>query len=214
MSNCRDPEEISQIYQAIIAGQKLVEASPSDEELLEDWVKFYQDVFQLKLTFNGALIVPARKPGFDRLLVLAKGMTPQRLYDKCDELFPSWKYTDSNLDEVIKSDRTAKNGHYAVWVRNRQEADEENWNFSADQLKRLGTPEITLEEREVYELKFFKETDDHMDKSNRTLCPGSRHTLGNVPSADWGGGGFGVDWHSPGSHCCRLRSRSVVSLPA
>jgi len=36
MSNCRDPEEISQIYQAIIAGQKLVEASPSDEELLEE----------------------------------------------------------------------------------------------------------------------------------------------------------------------------------
>src|SRR3989338_9324403 len=153
----RDPEEVSQTFQAIIAGKRLVEAKPTTEEMLADWANFYKEVFGLELDFSG-ITIPDSKPGFDRLLVVAQGMTPQRLFDKCKELFPSWKYTEKNLDEIIKSDRTSQNGHYAIWVRDRVEADEENKNLSADQLKERGTPEITLEEREAYELKFFKET--------------------------------------------------------
>jgi hypothetical protein len=181
------------------------------EEALIDWSKFYRNVFGLKLKFNGTLFVPNHKPGFDRLLVIAQGMTPQRLFDKCKELFPATKYTDRNLDEIVTSDRTSKNGHYAIWVRDRQEADEENKNLSADFLKERGTPEITLEERELYELKFFKETGDHLDKVNRTLCPGSRYSDGSVPNANWLDEKFKVDWNYTNFHSDDLRSRSVVS---
>ncbi|MBI2053939.1 MAG: hypothetical protein HYT36_01205 [Candidatus Staskawiczbacteria bacterium] len=207
----RDPKEVSDVLQAIIDGKKLVEAKPtSSKKLLADWIKFYKEVFGLELDFSG-IKIPDSKPGFDRLLVVAQGMTPQRLFDKCKELFPSWKYTDKSLDEVIKSDRTGENGHYAIWARDRVEADEENKNRSADFLRQRETPEITLEERELYELKFFKETGEHLDMKNWTLCAGSRNSDGDVPSAFWDDGRFRVSWNYASNHYDDLRSRSVVS---
>lgn len=209
----RDAEDVCDVLQAIVAGKRLVEATPTLQDMLADWANFYKEVFGLNLDFSG-VVIPERRHGFDRLLIIAEGMTPQRLFDKCKELFPSWKYTDSDLNEVIKSDRTAENGYYAVWVRDRDEADEENKNLSADQLKERGTTEITLEERMVYELKFFKETNSHLDKKNLTVCCGSRGAGGLVPRADWSDDGFGVHWFCSASHSSALRSRSAVSLPA
>ena len=207
----RDPEEVSQTFQAIIAGKRLVEATPTLQEMLADWANFYKEVYGLELDFSG-ITIPDRKPGFDRLLVIAQGMTPQRLFDKCKELFPSVvKYTDRNLDEIIESDRTSKDRHYAIWIRDRVEADEENKNFSADDLKKRGSAEITFEERTLYELKFFKETSDHPDKKSWTLCPGSRFSGGGVPYACWFDDEFRVDWRCTGDHFAFLRSRSVVS---
>ena len=206
----RDPEEVSQTFQAIIAGKRLVEATPTLQEMLADWANFYKEVYGLELDFSG-ITIPDRKPVFDRLLVIAQGMTPQRLFDKCKELFPSVKYTDRNLDEIIESDRTSKDGHYAIWIRDRVEADEENKNFSADDLKKRGSAEITFEERMLYEQKFFKETSDHPDKVSWTLCPGSRNSGGDVPYAGWSDSKFEVDWCYADDRNDDLRSRSVVS---
>ena len=203
----RAAEEVCNVLQAVVDGKRLVEATPTLQEMLADWTNFYKEVFGLDLDFSGVAI-PERKPGFDRLMVIAKGMTPQYLFDKCKELFPSWKYTDSDLNKIIKSDRTSQDSHYAIWVRDRVETDEENRNLSADDLKERGTAEITFEERALYELKFFKETGDHLDKANWTLCAGSRYRSGNVPYAYWDGE-FGVYWlYSHGHRGC-LRSRSV-----
>ena len=210
MDHKRDPEEVCNVFQMIIAGKRIVEATPTLQEMLAGWSMFYKEVFGLELDFSG-ITIPEHKPGFDRLLVIAQGMTPQRLFDKCEELFPSGKYTNRNLDEIVKSDRTSKNGHYAVWVRDRVEADEENKNLSANFLQERGTPEITIEEREVYELKFFKETGDHLDKVNWTLCPGSRDFDGDVPRAFWCGDKFLVFWRCADDRDDYLRSRSVVS---
>jgi len=206
----RAAEEVCRVLQAIVDGKTLVESQPTSEELFADWAKFYKEVFGLDLDFSGVKI-PERKPGFDRLLVIAQSMTPQRLFDKCKELFPSWKYTDKNLDDITKSDRTAENGAYAIWVRDHIEADEENKNISADQLKDRGGCEETLEERMLHELKFFKETGKHLDVENITLCAGSRDTGGYVSLAYWRGGNFKVYWDFSYNRYHRLRSRSVVS---
>ena len=208
----RAPEEVSRVLQTIIADKRLVEATPTLQDMLAGWANFYKEVFGLELDFSG-IVVPERKSGFDRLLVIAQGMTPQRLFDKCKELFPSSKYTDKNLDEIIKSDRTSQSGHYIIWVRDRVEADEENKNLSADDLKKRNSTEITLEERMLYELKFFKETGGHLDKANWTLCMGSCVSVGYVPFIGWGADGHGVcvNWYFPDRHDGFLRSRSVVS---
>jgi len=146
------------------------------------------------------------------LIIVAQGMTPQRLFDKCTQKFSSWKYTDRNLDKIIRSDRTSKDGAYAVWVRDRVEADEENKNLSAEQVKQQGIAGITLEERLLYELKFFKETGNHLDISNWTLCSGSRVSDSDVPGVDWDGR-LWVDWYNPRDANSFLRVRSAVSLP-
>jgi len=206
----RDEEGVCSVLQAIVDGKALTEVKPTNEELLADWAEFYREVFSIELDFSG-IAIPERRPGFGRLLVIVMGITPQRLFNKCKDLFSSWKYTDKSLDEIIKSDRTAQNGHYAIWVRDRVEADEENKNRSANYLKERGTTEVTLEERMLYELKFFKETGGHLDEVNWTLCAGSRYSDGCVPYAFWNDGEFRVDWNYSGLHFDGLRSRSVVS---
>ena len=154
--------------------------------LLSVWQNFYNDVFGIEADFSD-LRIPEKQSGFDRLIVVAKGMTPQLLYDKCKELFPCWKWTDKNLDTIVKSERTAGNDAYAIWVRNRVEADEELKNLSAGDLKEKNIPGITLEERLIYELKYFKETGAHLDRDNITLCAGSRYSDGVVPVVCWRG---------------------------
>lgn len=182
--------------------------------LISDWQDFYQDLFGIKLDFP-SLQIPEKQKGFDRLIIIAKGMTPQRLFDKCKELFPCWKWTDESLDEVVTySDRRAKDSPYAIWFRDQVEADEELKNLSANKLKKLkeqGIPGITLEERLIYELNYFKETGKHLDVENVTLCVGSRFSDGGMPSVRWDGGELRVGWCSPDSRADYLRSRRVVS---
>jgi hypothetical protein len=193
---------------------KLRSDHPAANQCLE-WKSFYRNVFGIRVDFS-KLDIPEKLEGFDRLLIITEGMTPQRLFNKCVELFPSWKWTDSDLDKIVNSDRAAENdvhGAYAVWVRDRVEADEELKNLSANQLKERGVSGITLEERLIYELKYFNETGKHLDINNVTLCSGSRCDDGFVPSVRfysnvrW----VFVYWTNPGDRDGGLRSRQTVS---
>ena len=192
--------------------QRVIDASGKVLTGLADWQGFYRDLFGLEVDLSG-LVVPAKKKGFDRLIVVAQGMTPQRLYDKCAELFPCWKWTDDDLDKIVQSERTAKDGAYTVWFRDVIEADEDLKNLSANDLAKKSIPGITLKERFLYELKYFKETGDHLDVVNWTLCSGSRYSDGGVPRVHWGpvGRRLGVHWAHPESSGPGLRSRRAVS---
>lgn len=185
------------------------EANP-DHKLIEKWQKFYKKVFGESLDFSGIYI--PKRPGKDWwLVIVAKGMTPQRLFGKCRDQFGGWKWTDKNLDEIVISDRTAKEGHYAIWVRARIEADEEFKNLSANQLKDQKHNGITLEERLVLELFHFWKTKKHLDIHNWTLCAGSRDSDGYVPRVFWGDDKLGVCRCDPGHASDFLRSREAVS---
>lgn len=191
--------------------RKIFSAANPYAELLADWQAFYADVFGIGTDFS-SLIIPEKRAGFDRLLILAQDMAPQRLYDKCQELFLVWKWTDGDLNKIVKSDRTAKDSAYAIWVRDRVEADEELKNLSANQLKQQNITGITLEERLAYELKFFKETSKHLDIKNITLCTGSRYDDGSIPGVDWlDGGELHVHGYDPDDTDGYLRSRQAVS---
>jgi len=178
-------------------------------DLLADWQAFYRDL-GIDCDLSG-VIIPDDPGGFGRVLIMAKSITPQLAYDLCAKNFPCWKYMDDNLDKIVTSERTAKDGSYAIRVRDRVEADEELKNLSANQLKQQNIPGITLEEREIYELKFFKETGKHLDIENWTLCAGSRYSGGRVPDVSWYSGKVSVDWCGPGFAGDGLRSRQAVS---
>lgn len=180
--------------------------------LVSDWQNFYKDVFGIKADFSN-LRIPKKQPGFNRLIVMAKGMTAQKVYDKCKELFPCWKWTDKNLDTIVKSERTAGNDTYAIWIRNEIEADKELKSLSANDLKEKNILGITLEERFIYELKYFKETDKHLDKKRITLCTGSHRSDGSVPSVDWrGNSDFKVGRYFLGYRDSHFCSRQVISF--
>jgi len=179
---------------------------------IKDWQGFYRDCFGIEMDFSD-LKIPAERKGFDRLIIVAQGMTPQKLFDKCKELFPSWKWTDENLDEIVSSERTSKTGAYTVWFRNKTEStgsDEDLKNLSAGDLKKRNIYGTTLEERLLFELKYFKETGKHLDIENITLCSGSCYPDGNIPGVNWHNGKLNVQWFHSGALFISLRSRRAV----
>ena len=139
-------------------------------------------------------------------------MTPQKLFNQCKELFPAEKYTGKDLDKITTSDRDAEKEAYAIWVRDRLEADGKP-GLSADEIKKQGLITETLEERLIQELEYFSRTKKHLDENTATLCAGSRSRLadGDVPSVFWIDGRLKVLWYGTVLHDDDWRAREVVS---
>lgn len=174
---------------------------------LMDWFHFYKENFGLEVNFAD-LKIPERREGFDRLIVVVQGVTIQQVYEKCKKLFGAWESVE-NLDEAVSTnDRDAKNGSYAIWVRDRIEADEEWKDKSADELDDLTVKGETLLERLLHELKYFRETGNHLDIKNITLCSGSSRSGSRIPRVSCRGLGWD---YGPSAHD-DLRAREVVSL--
>ncbi|MBU3942419.1 hypothetical protein KKA24_00370, partial [Patescibacteria group bacterium] len=109
-------------------------------------------------------------------------------------------------------DRSSEKESYVIRVRERQEADEENVNLSAEQVQKRNIKGITLLERLILELKYWDETSNHLDVSNLTLCTGSRYSDGHVPYVDWRGSCLYVSWCNPQDAYSCWRARTVVSF--
>lgn len=174
--------------------------------------KFYKKVFNETHDFSGVYIPPKPKGNW-WLIIVAQGMKPQRLFEKCQEKFGTWKWTNENLDKIVTSDRMADDGHYAIWVRANVEADPHFKNLSANQLKDMNHKGITLEERLILELFYWWKTKKHLDINNWTLCSGSRYSDGRVPVVLFvqRAGGVRVDWYYPDNAHPHLHSREIVS---
>jgi hypothetical protein len=162
------------------------------------------------------ICVPEKQDGFNWLIIMLQGLTAQKLFDKCQELFGVWKWTDKSLDDVLnqaKSICNPKDGTYAIWIRDRVEADEELKNRSANNLEQNHIPGITLEERLLVELFYYWKTNKHLDINNITLCSGSRYDDGTVPGMSWGGSldRLRVFWCRPDDAHDALRARQTVS---
>ncbi len=174
------------------------------------WQKFYFEFFGIKTNFE-KIKIPVVMTGFDRLIVVAQGLPLNEVYGKCTERFQCSCYKDDLNKTIIRNDRNPDKGPYAVWVRDRVEADEEVINFSADDLKKEKIHGITLLERLLYELKYWKDIGEHLDKEGTTLCAGSRDSDGLVPRAYWRDGQFNVNWSGPQGYDSSLRTRVVIS---
>ena len=189
--------------------RKIFKPANPYSDLIADWEKFYQDI-GIGVDFSD-LVIPVKQNGFDRLIIEADGLTPQKVYNICSGLFKCWKWTKEDLDSIIThSDRVGLN---AVWVKETVEADENLKNLSADQLEMAKIAGITFNERGLYEAKYFKETGKHLDIKNWTLCSGSRSGGGLVPSFSWFdfSGVLYVSSAYPSSSSGCLRSRQAVS---
>lgn len=176
-------------------------------DTITEWEDFYREIgINCDLS---QVVIPDDPGGFSRVLIMVADVTPQWIFDKSSELFPCWKWTDGNLDEIMISERLAKNGPYAIRVHDRVEADEELKNHSAYDIKDQMVYE-TFEERMIHELKFFKETGEHLDRINITLCAGSCYSFGYVPRVRWYEGKLLVSRYRFDDRDDRVRPRVVV----
>ncbi len=164
--------------------------------LAEESASFYVQTLTYWINFWHTLGIAEPVPGFTRfeerpgyrpmLFPKSKIITAEWLFQRCQERFTCWKYTDKSLDQmVVRNDRDPGNGAYVAWFRDRVEADEELANRSANELQRRAISGITLAERLVLELDYFSRTGKHLDIRSITLCSGSRCGDGGVPCVAW-----------------------------
>lgn len=188
------------------------------ENIRRDWEEFYKDDFNLKVDFL-ALRIPKCPGSGWRLLIIAQGIGPELVFQISRQIFrKARKFYNVSLDEVIvKNERSNKDGAYAIWVRDRREADGIHNNKSANQVASKKLKTETCLERLVHGLKYFRETGKHLDVQTITLCSGSRCSNGHVPRVHWYGDWYGghdglfVCWYVPVPAVDGLRSREVVS---
>ncbi|MFA6428256.1 MAG: hypothetical protein WCW02_01805 [Candidatus Buchananbacteria bacterium] len=141
-----------------------------------DWQDFYQTVFGLECDLSG-IKIPEKREGFDRLIIMAQGLTAEQLWLKTKEVCGEvGRIFSSELDSTI-SERTTE-AAYAFWVRDNQEANVELKNISVEQIEQQNLTTETLEERLLHGLKYFKETGQQLDVDCRTMCCSSFGLLG------------------------------------
>lgn len=189
--------------------------SPDNIGELGRWIQVYEKLFTQTPNFS-RIVIPAKPEGQGpmRLIVVAKeiidwtGHKPLRGTMNVLKLhFQCWQYT-SDLDTNIPTNaRDPRNGSYALWVKDVREADAENASLSANDLSAKNHLGLTVLERMLLEADYFFEQGGHLDLQNWTLCDGSRDSDGDVPSAGWRGGKFGVDWFIPADRDPSIRSR-------
>ena len=131
--------------------------------------------------------------------------------DQMKELFDVYSYLDNKeLDKQFPAPKEKTVRKFKANI----EADEKHKNKSANDVKDL--PGITLRERLLLELDYFKVTGNHLDIENWTLCTGSRDSEGVVPGVGWNRDDrkVYVSWFTPDGAFGSLRSRvAVLSSP-
>jgi hypothetical protein len=177
-----------------------------------NWYTLYKKHFGIDLELDavGAQI-PERQEGFDRLIVVAKGITIDNVYGVCAKLFSCRRYADELDARLVKDDRDPVLGSYAVWVRDMSEADEGTRRFSANDLAEQKFAGITLLERLLLELVCFEESEGHLDLKFRTLCSGSRFAGDAVPTVYTLGGRLKISSVYVGDRCDDLGARKVIA---
>ncbi len=212
----RDPEEVAGVLQAIKDGKKLqfggeaAEAFSGGCDQLVLWRTFLREMLGIEL-HTSTLSVPASQAGFNWLIVVPNGMTSDKIIVKMRKHMKVWVWDEKELKKVTSVREPDK--AYAIWVRDRVEADEELRNKSADNLKSEGVNCITLPERLMLEFFYWWRTKEHLDVNNWTHCAGSRDSDGYVPYVSWdaSGGGVCVHWSYGDYRNSDLRGRVAVS---
>ncbi len=167
-----------------------------DKEYLsekKDWQKFYKNQFNWKVDFS-QVVIPEKTEGDWRLIFIARNMTMNFAFNKASKLFPTRKYAE-NLDKIVTQNIRNTQNSYAIWVKDGAEPDQKFLGQSTKKADFDMTLGITLLERIILEMKYFLETDNHLDIKGLTFCSGSRDSDGAVPSADWFDDMLEVDWY-------------------
>lgn len=219
----KEKEEMAQrIAKRLVENPKLLEELK--DRLLDDSVVPIMDLgvwedrylgIGIKKDFS-SLRIPEQPECFTRLIVVVKELKISQLITKLkDKRMKIGTYSDSDLKSFDKVEDVVQrpDGDYAILVRDRQEADEELQNKSADDLQNEGLNTETLKERLLHGWAYYEETGKHLDEKHWTICAGSRHTHGSVPYVycDPCYGRVDISWYGSGYQNSHERARQVVS---
>ncbi len=168
------------------------------------WVDLYQQEFNVDIRKDiENLYIPKRQKGFNWLIIVHKSFTAMRIFNKLMEKFYCVIESKNmyNLEGVKTVVERPDTRIYAIWAKDRVEADIEHKFKSAVQIKKEDINSITLEERLLLELWYYRKnsrlgservlkqssrpTKNHLDLDKETLCAGSRVFNDTVPFVRW-----------------------------
>ncbi len=212
--NCLTKDQRDQLAGgAIVMAERRI-VLPDTDRQLDGWKDFWKRYSNVEVA-TSKIQVPGHQPGFDQLIVMPEEvrMTNNGIFDLCHRHLTCWRYYDDLDKAICHHDRDPNQGSYAIWVRDRQEADEENKNLSARYFWDQKLKTETYLERMVHGLNYWDRTKKHLDIDNWTLCPGSRFGHGGVPIVDRDPDYRKVKvlYYSPGCSDHDIRARSAVS---
>lgn len=204
-------------HRVVKAGQSQKKGKGMDSRL-QELDRFYREIFGGGHDCDNLMLKP-NPEGMPWTVLMASWLT----YDIVEDAFthngiPYVKWTEKRLSEVIdltKEARSPWKGGYAIALRDRVEADEENKNLSTNRCAARGIDGITLLERLVLELWHWWKSKQHLDIYHGTLCSGSRYLDGFVPDVNFSSNDkVDVSMCNPDydDDDELLRSRSAVSI--
>lgn len=168
-------EKVRQIFASFTA---------SVANLLALWQRLYLGEFGIEVD-TANVRIPERPSYPAWLILIAQGITPNRVIAACRKHFTCSLHVEDFDAEIKGRNDREPTETYAIWVRATVAADEELKGLSADVLKGQKIAGITLLERLLLEIKYFLETGEHLDPKTVTLCSGSRFSDGRVPDVRW-----------------------------
>ncbi|MCA9354581.1 MAG: hypothetical protein KC877_03630 [Candidatus Kaiserbacteria bacterium] len=174
------------------------------------WQQIFDDL-QVECSVSDVRL-PIFNPRFAQLIVVPS-ITLLECIDLMDQEFPI-DSPDRDLSEVpLIDDWRRAEGPYAIWVRKRFEADFEHQKKSAVHVRQSLIPGITLLERLLLELFYYRYNGKHLDADCITLCTGTQTTGSFTPGFGWDADHCRVriDWFAPDYASIGLRVREVIT---
>jgi hypothetical protein len=162
-------------------------------EEIASWRKFFREHLEMETDFF--LRMPRLRKGASQSVIVCPGVTPLNLWRKCEEQFPC--ATEGIGDDMdfwlsnVTSKRVAEESAYGVWIIDDMLFQEfeafakaiSDAGKSAESLDSGTLGGITLEERLLFELKYFRERGSHAPKAVAPrVCLGSHYFGGTTPT--------------------------------
>lgn len=193
------------------------------DALLDEWTCFYKHLGVGEIDFSD-IVVPKRRPGFNRLIVIPQGLTLEMTIELCREFFPCYIYGAKRPEgvRIIGAGENFESG-YALWARNNRETDPKLKGMCVCKCRETNKRFMKLIPRLLFELKFFHERDRHLDEngvsSTYTVCPDTYFIDEDkwVPEISFGPyishkakSGLHINWGSVESHDVQTGPREVI----
>lgn len=161
------------------------------------------------------VFVPEKQTGFERLIVVPKGLLMNKMVEIMRGKFEVWTCIDDLDENLVKNSRSNKECAYAIWVQDRVKVEKKakKTNINITKTSEEEVAGITLLEWFLYELMYFLETGRSLDIKSLTLCSGSLYSDGNIPSVYWSPScnKVNVIWYNPNNINENIYTRAVIS---
>jgi hypothetical protein len=170
------------------------------DDQIKDWTRFYADVFGRKIDTTG-LIIPNETTELNGLVIIPKDMSIQEAWNAYEKEGILTRYDNQgefgldNLDEITQghNDREPTES-YALRIADAAESDKKPEDSDNGHNVTTTEPRMTLLERLLFGLKYYRNTGEHLDTETVTCCFGTTNLQGQRPVVAYRNGRVHLLW--------------------